>query len=797
MPNDLRADNFLAKISALELQEKNYKTKMEEAEKYFLVKEYQKAIINFEQAKTIKSDELKPQERIEELKKLIAEQSSKLEKDILYKDYITKGNLSQNAKNYEQALSHFENALSVKENDQTAKDKIAELQQILDDIANASKNEIESKNKFNSYIISADQAFEATNFNEAKLNYEKALVIDPSSIYAEKQIEESIKRQRLTDLSAAETEYASLIKTADDFFNMKSYDRAKEKYSNAQILRPLDEYPLKKLKEIDAILNPVIVKSNALQDLGEPYDNSIMDGYAALVKADVERKNSKSSAVRNRVNAIRNSENDLTDIKTFQQIATTNEIYQIQSKIEVSSVESDLNRQLTVDVLNDAAEELAKEARDNNAYLYSNNLNSQEALNTVVKNSALDYTIREDVYSENSELITSYNINIADGINQQSDKESASSVSADQKLIEIQEFLQKESADNYSERKVTEEDVKRVLLKAANVTSELSENKTNLLLSTKADIEAIEILVGQNAQNDSKSAAANKEQLNLITLDIVASETNNSLLQSENSAEINQKVDQLNTRIAEESINKDLNRLEATKIIHDGNNSIEAAAYIAYKNETVKYLKNENQIQKQINVYNGVNELADESHAINVSNIELLDKKANTVNAVNEKGDDEQRSRTNSQLDIITTNIGENAIVSAKKQESNASKLNDGSRSIDASKTNDEAGQKDKQYDNQTKLNNIESKPPENPKLANSLGQEYPEGVTQESFTQKDENGLMTSIITRRVVVINGNGNTYVRTQTLYAVTYSKNGNPTTEVLWQKETQGPHLKKNY
>ena len=223
---------------------------MQEAEQLAISKNYIKAIILFEQAKVIKNDETKPQERIDELNKIIADQSSQAEKDELYKDYMTKGGLSQTAKSYEMALSHFQNALSVKENDQIAKDKIAEIQQILDDIANANSNELIRKNQFDALIVEADATFNAEDFIASKSTYEKALELDKSSTYAKAQIDECIKRQRLKDLSLGDAEYEKIIKTGDEMFDIKSYDKARESYNNALSLRPNDAYPKNKLDEI-------------------------------------------------------------------------------------------------------------------------------------------------------------------------------------------------------------------------------------------------------------------------------------------------------------------------------------------------------------------------------------------------------------------------------------------------------------------------------------------------------------------------------------------------------------------
>ena len=54
----------------------------------------------------------------------------------------------------------------------------------------------------------------------------------------------------------------------------------------------------------------------------------------------------------------------------------------------------------------------------------------------------------------------------------------------------------------------------------------------------------------------------------------------------------------------------------------------------------------------------------------------------------------------------------------------------------------------------------------------------------------------MIAVVTRRIVVKNGYGQIYTRTQTKDNITYSKNGNPSTEAIWQRETQDAKIKKN-
>jgi hypothetical protein len=110
----------------------------------------------------------------------------------------------------------------------------------------------------------------------------------------------------------------------------------------------------------------------------------------------------------------------------------------------------------------------------------------------------------------------------------------------------------------------------------------------------------------------------------------------------------------------------------------------------------------------------------------------------------------------------------------------------------------EQAKQVEKNYNARKIIDQIESKAVKfDEAAANELGAAYPEGVSQESFNQNGNDGLLVAVVTRRIVVTNGHGAIYVRKQTLTGITYSKNGEASTEYIWQKETADGKLKKNY
>ena len=66
----------------------------------------------------------------------------------------------------------------------------------------------------------------------------------------------------------------------------------------------------------------------------------------------------------------------------------------------------------------------------------------------------------------------------------------------------------------------------------------------------------------------------------------------------------------------------------------------------------------------------------------------------------------------------------------------------------------------------------------------NKLAEEYPPGVTEESYTEGNK------VIIRRVVVNGNKGDEYSKVIAKWGTFYFKNGQSITEAIWAKETEG-------
>jgi len=370
-------------------------------------------------------------------------------------------------------------------------------------------------------------------------------------------------------------------------------------------------------------------------------------------------------------------------------------------------------------------------------------------------------------------------------------------VAASQKITEIEKKRQSDAIDDYASRDVARKEVDQKRKEVTELDQTLDQGKKGELLENDRQLYKNKANISEKEVEDAKVAQNNDVYLKQVKSDVNKEESDRSDVQVVHAQELNKSIDDINVSIDQNTVERDLNRGKTTEIIKQGTEEIELSSIATNTKENTKYQSNKSVIDGKSAIASENEAAAKENLAQNNVGVKLIDKKANTSASDLNLSDDQERLDTRKKVEIISSDIEQNSKASEGEQAEFNKKVNDVAKAVEAGNTGLEEANKNKNLANQEKLTEAETQKPEKMKLANSLGQEYPEGVSQESFTQNDSKGLMTAIITRRIVVIEGRGDVYVRTQTLQAITYTKNGQPITETVWQRETQGPHLKKNY
>ena len=740
--------------------EDEFKKIMAEASSLESSKNYDGAIAKYREALTKKPTEALPKAKIIELDKLKktvdSQNQAESQKNILYAKHMASGAKNLTDKKYDLAIVEFQNALTTKPEDSEAKNKLAEAKKIKEDLDKAISKNSDAKNELTKLITNADNVFKQERFLEAKALYEKILLVEVDNAHSIKQISECDRLEKKKGETEGAAEYKKLVGAADKKFNEKDYLKAKEYYERALGIRSTDPYPKKRLEEIEALLNPkakadvivstdtkTLIDAEKLQPLGAPYDKSIVDGKDDLKKAEIARLIARDKELNSGIQNVNDKAGALNTQKHQEHLSTTKDIFDFNTNIENQNNSKDAGHQDVIE-LNKKVNKEQQDFNDNAITIEDkDHLNNQDKIDAVGKEIDAEYEVKNVVFVTKGDVLNKQNTDFAAKNEIQNQKFDSKNVASKQDLLDVEQTIIDRVKDDKESRKAVEERIESTIAKTVQKNEDLTNSKKNEVLNSKIQIDNSEKKMNDKIENDLASSLDISIDIRAIkkVIQESADKSNDHKTEQSNIA-ISQIVD-LNKKITEQSLVNEDNLQNSTESLKKANKILRDNLNDEYNNEMVKYLASKTNLNEKISKVN---------ESMGASNDKLIEHNGVIKDMATSLSDENGKQMQ----DQIDKNLISQQSIHDKKNVGDVKK----------------------------------------PVIANSLGQEYEEGVTEESFTQNDENGLMKAIVTRRVVVIEKKGDVYVRTQTLSSITYSKNGSPSSERVWQKETQGPNLVKH-
>lgn len=255
----------IEKINLLIADEKKleaeYAAVISAADMHFAAKKYDEAIASYQKALALKPAEKYPSDKIAESGKLSSDLKALQES---YDKAIANGDNYYKEKDFPNALTAFANAGTLKPAEAYPKQKVVEIQAILD------KNKADSQ-RYQEAVEQAGKLFSEAKYNEALKIYQLALGIKPDEKFPQEQIVKI--NQLLEDQKKLDADYLKLITDADTRFKEAKYEESRTLYTNAGNLKPAEKLPKDKVTEIDKILEGIQQKELS-------YTTSVKEGDA-------------------------------------------------------------------------------------------------------------------------------------------------------------------------------------------------------------------------------------------------------------------------------------------------------------------------------------------------------------------------------------------------------------------------------------------------------------------------------------------------------------------------------------
>ena len=270
--------------------EQTYRLLLAAADSLFSREEYPAAKEKYASAKQIKTKEPYPQEQIRNIDRLLAEIAQKeaitqqqlAEAEATYQKTIAQADRSYQAQEYRQAITTYRQALALKSEEAYPRNMIGKDEQALAALEKQQADEAEKqrqeeerintlKLKYTGIIAEADQAFKNENYSAAKLRYSEADQLNLGEDYPRKRLGEIEQIIHSSKYKARLAEYNKNKTLAEKNLEQKNYASAKVYFQKALTLSPADKESIReRIAETDRL-----IEAEQLAALDKAYQTNI------------------------------------------------------------------------------------------------------------------------------------------------------------------------------------------------------------------------------------------------------------------------------------------------------------------------------------------------------------------------------------------------------------------------------------------------------------------------------------------------------------------------------------------
>ncbi|MBD79488.1 MAG: hypothetical protein CL840_11270 [Crocinitomicaceae bacterium] len=242
-----------------EVLKEKYNAVIVKADAYFKSQKYAEAIAKYQEASSIKSDEVYPKDQIAEAKKLKAkkedeakkaEETARIEKE--YTAAMSKGDAAMKSKDFDAAILAYESATKIKPSDPEPKSRKATAEKMKADEAKKLEQEAQQK-KYDDLIKTADGLLGSSQFDQAKAKYEEASKVLPHETYPKTKMKECDDSKLAAAQAKLRAEYDALVKEADALVKSEQFDDAITKYEAAAKVLPHETHPKDMITQAQAL----------------------------------------------------------------------------------------------------------------------------------------------------------------------------------------------------------------------------------------------------------------------------------------------------------------------------------------------------------------------------------------------------------------------------------------------------------------------------------------------------------------------------------------------------------------